>query len=109
MLTWKSALPSPNHRIRAQRRARRVLPGDRTRLVTGSSHGYASAMAENQKPPPLTAEQQAENIVKESGNTFQAKVATYFRSMQWNVMLSPYYLDNATDRARELDLVARDN
>jgi hypothetical protein len=25
--------------------------------------------------------------------------------MKWNVMLSPYYLDNATDRARELDLV----
>jgi hypothetical protein len=46
-----------------------------------------------------------EEIIRESGNSFQCKVATRFRDAGWNVTFSPYYVDNATDKARELDLV----
>ncbi len=52
----------------------------------------------------MTLVEDAQRIASESGNTFHFKVASHIRSKQWKVMLSPYYLDSATDKARELDL-----
>jgi hypothetical protein len=46
-----------------------------------------------------------DEIVRDSGNTFHCKVATLFRNAGWSVMLSPYYVDSATDKAREFDLL----
>lgn len=44
-------------------------------------------------------------LVSGSGNTFHCQVATYFRRRGWEVLLSPYYVDNATGKAREVDLL----
>jgi hypothetical protein len=44
-------------------------------------------------------------IIKNSGNTFHVKVASLFREAGWQVLVSPYYIDNATDKAREVDLL----
>jgi hypothetical protein len=44
-------------------------------------------------------------LVGGSGNTFHCRVATYFRNAGWQVLLSPYYVDNATGRTREVDLL----
>src|SRR5882724_3658411 len=44
-------------------------------------------------------------LVARSGNTFHCEVATYFRANGWSVLLSPYYVDNATGKVREVDLL----
>jgi hypothetical protein len=44
-------------------------------------------------------------IIENSGNTFHAKVAHRFREAGWQVLVSPYYVDNATDKPREVDLI----
>lgn len=44
-------------------------------------------------------------LVSGSGNAFQCQVGAYFRKRGWAVLLSPYYVDNATGRAREVDLL----
>jgi hypothetical protein len=46
-----------------------------------------------------------EEIIIESGNRFHCEVATFFRDNGWTVLLSPYYVDNATDKVREIDLI----
>lgn len=56
--------------------------------------------------PPSDALRTAAAIVARSGNNFHAKVAQLFRLNEWGVILSPYYVDPATDKAREVDLVA---
>ena len=47
----------------------------------------------------------AQEIVAESGNAFHCKVATAFRTAGWSVTISPYYVDSATDKPREFDLL----
>jgi hypothetical protein len=44
-------------------------------------------------------------LIEASGNNFHAKVARWFNENGWHVVVSPYYLDNAQSKARELDLV----
>lgn len=48
----------------------------------------------------------AQQLVAESGISFQCRVMETFRQAGWTVLLSPYYLDPATDKAREIDLLA---
>ena len=44
-------------------------------------------------------------IINESGNRFHCQVATTLRDKGWTVLLSPFYVDSATDKAREIDLI----
>lgn len=44
-------------------------------------------------------------LIEGSGNTFHSKVARWFIANGWHVVVSPYYLDQAQSKARELDLV----
>lgn len=46
-----------------------------------------------------------ERIFLESGGSFHTRVAKAFRDAGWTVLLSPYYVDNATDKPREVDLI----
>jgi hypothetical protein len=46
------------------------------------------------------------DIVNGSGNTFHAKVTRWFAAAGWHVVISPYYMDQAQGKAREIDLVA---
>ncbi len=48
----------------------------------------------------------AKALATESGNSFQSRVVTYLRTHGWTVLVSPYYVDSATDKPRESDLIA---
>lgn len=45
-------------------------------------------------------------LVSESGNNFHAKVARWMQADGWHVAVSPYYMDQTQNKAREIDLVA---
>jgi hypothetical protein len=45
-------------------------------------------------------------LVRNSGNNFHAKVARWFSDESWHVIVSPYYMDQTQNKARELDLIA---
>lgn len=40
------------------------------------------------------------------GNRLHARVVSLLRDNAWTVLVSPYYRDNATDKAREADIIA---
>lgn len=46
------------------------------------------------------------DLVASSGNNFHAKAARWLRDDNWKISVSPYYLDQQQQKARELDLVA---
>jgi hypothetical protein len=45
-------------------------------------------------------------LVENSGNNFHAKVACWLSDNHWHVVVSPYYMDQTQNKAREIDLVA---
>jgi len=47
------------------------------------------------------------DLIKSSGNNFHAKVARWFTDNDWRIVVSPYYMDQTQNKAREIDLVAR--
>ena len=47
-----------------------------------------------------------QELIDGSGNNFHSKVARWFSSNDWRVAVSPYYMDQTQQKARELDLVA---
>ena len=47
-----------------------------------------------------------EKIVNESGNRFHCKVINYLKEKEWQTLVSPYYMDGATNKPREIDLIA---
>lgn len=48
---------------------------------------------------------QVQELIDGSGNNFHAKVARWFMTKGWKVSVSPYYMDQTQQKARELDLV----
>lgn len=47
----------------------------------------------------------AKELSETSGNSFQCRVANYFRGHNWTVLLSPYFVDALSDKTRESDLI----
>ena len=47
-----------------------------------------------------------QQLVDGSGNTFHAKVARWLQSDKWHIRVSPYYMDQTQNKAREIDLIA---
>ena len=47
-----------------------------------------------------------QELIDFSGNNFHAKVAQWFASNGWQLQVSPYYMDQTQQKAREIDLVA---
>jgi hypothetical protein len=45
-------------------------------------------------------------LVRNSGNNFHAKVARWLSDNDWHVVVSPYYMDQNQNKAREIDLIA---
>lgn len=45
-------------------------------------------------------------LIETSGNNFHAKVARWLSDHDWHVVVSPYYMDQNQNKAREIDLVA---
>ena len=54
----------------------------------------------------MAAPDEVLKLVAESGNNFHAKVARWMQSDGWHVTVSPYYMDQTQNKAREIDLVA---
>ena len=54
----------------------------------------------------MSDRREIEVIVNESGNTFHCRVANYLRGKGWYTLISPYYMDSATGKPREIDLIA---
>ena len=50
--------------------------------------------------------EKAKEIVLKSGNNFHCQVSTYLKEKGWEILISPYYTDNITDKPREVDLIA---
>lgn len=47
-----------------------------------------------------------EEIINKSGNSFHCKVINYLKEKGWETLVSPYYMDGATNKPREIDLIA---
>ena len=47
-----------------------------------------------------------QQLVDSSGNTFHAKVARWLQADKWHIRVSPYYMDQSQNKAREIDLIA---
>jgi hypothetical protein len=45
-------------------------------------------------------------LLKENGNNFHAKMARWLKDHHWHVIVSPYYMDQTQNKAREIDLIA---
>lgn len=49
----------------------------------------------------------AERIIQASGNGFHSRVVNFLREQGWDVLVSPYYKDNFTEKPREIDIIAQ--
>ncbi|MFC1568295.1 hypothetical protein ACFL37_01195 [Candidatus Margulisiibacteriota bacterium] len=58
------------------------------------------------KKTKVTPEDKAREIVEKCGNNFHAEVIRFLRGQGWEVLISPYYNDNVTDKPREIDIIA---
>lgn len=54
----------------------------------------------------MVAPKEISELIQGSGNNFHAKVARWLVSQGWHVVVSPYYMDQTQNKAREIDLVA---
>ena len=48
---------------------------------------------------------EAQGILERSGNAFHFRVANYLKQKGWENRISPYYLDNISNKPREIDLI----
>jgi hypothetical protein len=54
----------------------------------------------------MAVPEEVNELIRGSGNNFHAKVARWFSENGWHVIVSPYYMDQSQNKAREIDLVA---
>lgn len=54
----------------------------------------------------MTVPEQIDRIINESGNSFHARVAQWLSGDGWHIHVSPYYMDQSQNKAREVDLIA---
>lgn len=53
----------------------------------------------------MTIPNEISKLISTSGNNFHAKVARWFADNGWYVTVSPYYMDQSQNKAREIDLI----
>ena len=54
----------------------------------------------------MSIPQPIQELLDTSGNSFHARVAQWFAADGWQLQVSPYYLDQVQQKAREVDLLA---
>ncbi|MCK5044304.1 hypothetical protein KAR26_01060 [Candidatus Parcubacteria bacterium] len=54
----------------------------------------------------MKKEDSVKELIKKSGNTFHYQVINFLKKNNWEVLISPYYNDNQTNKAREIDIIA---
>ncbi len=50
--------------------------------------------------------EEVDSIINESGNSFHCRVTNHLKENGWHTMVSPYYMDSASNKPREIDLIA---
>ena len=45
-------------------------------------------------------------LIEKNGNNFHYRVVNFLRKREWEVLVSPYYNDNMTNKPREIDIIA---
>lgn len=53
----------------------------------------------------MAVPEKIKELVAKSGNNFHSKVARWFANQDWDITVSPYYLDQMQGKAREIDLI----
>lgn len=70
-------------------------------------HDFVRIFHDNRENYTIMAiPEQVTALINSSGNSFHAKVAQWFQSHGWDIAISPYYMDQSQDKAREIDLIA---
>lgn len=46
------------------------------------------------------------SIIDGSGNSFHCRVTSYLKEKGWTTLVSPYYMDDSSNKPREIDLIA---
>jgi len=54
----------------------------------------------------MNDKEEVNSIINESGNSFHCRVTNYLQGNGWHTLVSPYYMDNASNKPREIDLIA---
>jgi hypothetical protein len=54
----------------------------------------------------MSIPEDVKEIVDESGNSFHCRVTNFLKQKGWHTLISPYYMDGATNKPREIDLIA---
>ncbi|HEV8726037.1 MAG TPA: hypothetical protein VGW77_35925 [Candidatus Binatia bacterium] len=54
----------------------------------------------------MSIPEDVKEIVDESGNSFHCRVTNFLKEKGWHTLISPYYMDGATNKPREIDLIA---
>ena len=54
----------------------------------------------------MTNQSEVQRIVDESGNSFHCRVTNHLAEKGWSTLISPYYMDAAANKPREVDLIA---
>lgn len=54
----------------------------------------------------MTDDKEARSIIETSGNRLHTQVVNLLRKEGWEVLVSPYYSDNFTEKPREIDIIA---
>ena len=64
-------------------------------------------MSEQNKIKEKTSEaKKVKDLIEKSGNNFHYQVVNFLRERDWEVLVSPYYSDNITNKPREIDIIA---
>jgi hypothetical protein len=54
----------------------------------------------------MSVSKDIEKIINESGNSFHCRATSFLKENGWHTLVSPYYMDGATNKPREIDLIA---
>ena len=54
-------------------------------------------------------EKEIKKIIDQSGNSFHIQVINFLKNKGWHTLISPYYMDLGTNKAREIDLLAENH
>jgi hypothetical protein len=53
----------------------------------------------------MSIAEDVKEIINESGNSFHCKVTNFLKEKEWHTLVSPYYMDGAINKPREIDLI----
>lgn len=51
--------------------------------------------------------EQIKSLISKSGNGFHCRVINYFAGREWDLLVSPYYMDGFSEKPREIDIIVQ--